>query len=91
MRGFDAHAIGRPPYSGARRHTRARWYSHFNANEQGVGRFRRKLEQAERDGSFGPKESLMTWATKARLIDTYNTRARECPALDPLRAHRPTD
>ena len=63
---------------GRSRHTAARWASKFNANEQGVGTHRRRLEFLERGGTTGRREQVSPtalWAPKAKLIDTYNAKA----------------
>jgi len=79
--GLTAPPWKQPPFHaihGRSRHTAARWASKFNANEQGVGTHRRRLEFLERGGATGRREQVSPtalWAPKAKLIDTYNAKA----------------
>ena len=67
---LDHHAI-----AGRHRHVAGRWQSQFCRREQGVSKVRRKLEQAEREGTTTPEGSF---AMKQQLIETYNDRAVRC-------------
>ena len=80
----ETHAV-----HGRMRHNGGRWQSRFNANEQGVGTYRRRLEQAERETGYPDFGLSMNnfyktratpsakWAVRVPIVDAYNARALE--------------